>query len=247
MSDSTYKEKGVIGSGGMRSIACYDLVCTYRGVSAHAGATPWEGVNALDALVGTYVNVSMLRQQMEPSQRVHGAILEAPKITNAIPAYTKTMYTVRSDTVKSTKDLGQRVRQCMEGAAHGAGCKIDIEETPAYAELRVNDALCGSFQKHMGSLGFSVLQSDEKPMSGSTDQGNVSYAVPALHAMVGIPVDGMANNHTPGFTAATATAVAHERTVASGKAMAMIGLDVLTSDAFYSSVVADFERDKARR
>lgn len=247
MSDAEYTDRDALGSAGFLSVASYSLQGTYRGVSAHAGATPWEGVNALDALVSTYVNVSMLRQQIHPTERVHGTVVEAPKVTNnAIPALTVTHYTARSPTTKGAKNLGAKIRRCMEAGALATGCKLDIEETCGYADLRVNEALCSSFQQHMAANGIKVLKSDG-PVAAATDQGNVSYVIPALHAIIGIPVDDGSKNHTAGFTKAAGTAVAHERTVLSGKAMAMTGWDVLTSDALYEKVKLDFERDKKLR
>lgn len=44
----------------------------YHGKASHASAYPWEGVNALDAAVLCYNNLSVLRQQMKPDWRVHG-------------------------------------------------------------------------------------------------------------------------------------------------------------------------------
>lgn len=41
---------------------------------AHAALAPWEGQNALDAAVSAYTSVSMLRQQIKPTHRVHGTI-----------------------------------------------------------------------------------------------------------------------------------------------------------------------------
>ncbi|KAG0422422.1 hypothetical protein HPB47_001747 [Ixodes persulcatus] len=49
--------------------ALAQLLVTYEGKPAHAGGAPWDGINALDAAVGAYVNVSMLRQQMKPDYR----------------------------------------------------------------------------------------------------------------------------------------------------------------------------------
>lgn len=40
--------------------------------SAHAGLSPWEGKNALDAAVLAYTNIGLLRQQIKPTHRVHG-------------------------------------------------------------------------------------------------------------------------------------------------------------------------------
>ncbi|KAJ5219199.1 uncharacterized protein N7498_001298 [Penicillium cinerascens] len=247
MSDAEYIDEDVLGSAGFSSVASYNLECTYRGISSHAGATPWEGVNALDALVSTYINVSMLRQQIQPTERVHGAIVEAPKVTsNAIPALTKIQYTTRSPTIRGARNLGDRIRRCMEAGALATGCKLDIEEMSGYADLRVNEPLCSSFQQHMSANGIKVLKS-EGPIAAATDQGNVSYAIPALHAVIGIPVDDGSKNHTAGFAKAAGTPVAHERTIVSGKAMAMTGWDILTNDALYEQVKQDFERDKKFR
>ncbi|CAN8018951.1 unnamed protein product, partial [Ixodes persulcatus] len=52
--------------------ALAQLLVTYEGKPAHAGGAPWDGINALDAAVGAYVNVSMLRQQMKPDYRATG-------------------------------------------------------------------------------------------------------------------------------------------------------------------------------
>lgn len=44
----------------------------YRGKACHASAYPWNGVNALDAAVLAYNNISVLRQQLKPDWRIQG-------------------------------------------------------------------------------------------------------------------------------------------------------------------------------
>lgn len=237
----------MIGVAGKGSIACYDLTATFKGVSAHAGTNPWEGVNALDALVASYNNVSMLRQQMEPNERVHCAILEAPKVTNVIPEQTKIRYTIRSPRMEGTRKLGERVRGCLEAGALAAGCQIEIEEEPMYADLRSNMPLCETYQTHMLHLGTNIAKFDPEPITGSTDQGNVTHVIPGLHAIVGIPTDEGAHNHTPHFTAASGSLEAYERTLTAGKALALTALDVLSNDSLYERVRHDFEQDKLSR
>lgn len=46
----------------------------YYGKASHAAAYPWEGVNALDAAVLAYNNISVLRQQLRPQWRFHGEL-----------------------------------------------------------------------------------------------------------------------------------------------------------------------------
>lgn len=48
------------------------VLVKYFGKASHASAYPWEGVNALDAAVLAYNNVSVLRQQLKPEWRLHG-------------------------------------------------------------------------------------------------------------------------------------------------------------------------------
>lgn len=50
----------------------------YHGKASHASAYPWEGVNALDAAVLAYSNLSALRQQLKPEWKLHG---EGKKLT----------------------------------------------------------------------------------------------------------------------------------------------------------------------
>ncbi|GMF70087.1 unnamed protein product [Aspergillus oryzae] len=211
---------------------------------AHAAVSPWEGINALDAVVAAYNNISMLRQQLRPDERVHGAILQAPSITNAIPELTRTRYTIRSRTMERTRQLGTRVRQCLEAGALATGCKIELEEDQIYGDLVVNPPLCKGFAECMEDQGVTVLATHEDLMAGSTDQGNVSQIMPALHAVVGIPVSNGAKNHTRDFTAAAAGDKAHRRTVLAGKAMAMTGWRILVDEEFYQDVKGAFSVTK---
>jgi metal-dependent amidase/aminoacylase/carboxypeptidase family protein len=180
-------------------------------------------VGALDAVVSAYNNISMLRQQIHPTERIHGAILQAPTVTNAIPELTRVKYTIRSPTVERTKALGARVRKCLEAGALATGCKIELEETAVYADLVVNPPLCKAFQGYIRDQRDRVWDCDETPISASTDQGNVSQIMPALHALIGIPVKDGARNHTRRFTFAVGTEDAHTKTITTGKAMAMTG------------------------
>ncbi|KAB5530270.1 major facilitator superfamily domain-containing protein [Coniochaeta sp. 2T2.1] len=246
MAEEEFDGGSVRGIAGRSSIACYDMMAIYRGVSAHASASPWEGTNALDAIVGAYINISMLRQQMRPDERVHGAITQAPSITNAIPELTRTKYTIRSRTMDRAKALGGRVRRCLEAAALATGCELEVQEEQIYADLIVNPPLCEAFRLCMEDQGERLLETDEILMAGSTDQGNVSHVVPALHALIGIPVGNGAKCHTREFAMAAGTEEAHGRTITAGKAMAMTGWIMLVDDPSYHRVRDAFSVPSSR-
>ncbi|KAH2098526.1 hypothetical protein KXW65_001798 [Aspergillus fumigatus] len=83
------------GIAGVLMNARKEIHCEFTGKSAHAGGNPWDGINALDALVSAYNNVSVLRQQMQPDERVHVAFTETPTVANVIPERTKAFWQVR--------------------------------------------------------------------------------------------------------------------------------------------------------
>lgn len=109
-------------------LARQTMTVTYEGRTAHAGAAPWAGKNALDAVVSAYVNVSMLRQQIHPSQRVHGVIKNGGDRPNVIPGAAQLEYYARAKTAAECRLLCQRLRNCFEAAALATECEVDIKE-----------------------------------------------------------------------------------------------------------------------
>src|SRR5690242_18401840 len=69
---------------------------SYSGREAHAAASPWEGINAQDGLLVANSALSYMRQQMRPSDRVHGFISSAGSRINVISAKASGSYQIRS-------------------------------------------------------------------------------------------------------------------------------------------------------
>lgn len=63
----------------MKCLAIDTVTVEYFGRAAHAGATPWEGINAVDAMMQAWDNISMLRQQTLTTNRIHGIITDGGK------------------------------------------------------------------------------------------------------------------------------------------------------------------------
>lgn len=113
---------------GVKFIACLGFKVEYHGHPAHAGGTPWKGVNALDAAVAAYTSISMLRQQLKPEQRVHGVIEDGGSAPNVIPDYTRLSYLIRSPSIKGAHELLARAKACFEAAATATGCTLKYTE-----------------------------------------------------------------------------------------------------------------------
>lgn len=118
---------GYTGDAYMPTLANNKFTVRFTGKAAHASMSPWQGINALDAVVLGYNGVSALRQQIQPAQRIHGVISEGGKRPNIITAHTSLDYYVRSTSLKSADALMERVIACFKGAAIQTGCKVETE------------------------------------------------------------------------------------------------------------------------
>lgn len=114
------------GLAGMDMIASHKFKVEFHGRPAHAGGQPWNGLNALDAAVATYNNVSMLRQQMRPDERVHCVIEDGGTVPNVITQYSRMNWYVRSPSMKRCDDLLKKVEKCCEAAALSTGCDFNF-------------------------------------------------------------------------------------------------------------------------
>ena len=118
---------GFTGDSFMPTIANHKFTIRYTGKEAHGAMAPWQGVNALDAVVLAYNAISVLRQQIKPYERIHGVIVNGGTRPNVISAHTETCYYIRSRTLQEAEELKARAMQCFKGAAIATGCTMTYE------------------------------------------------------------------------------------------------------------------------
>lgn len=227
----------------MNAIAVHTADVVYEGRAAHAAAAPWAGRNALDAAVLGYMNIAALRQHMRPSERIHGVFTEAGEKANIVPRRAAANWYVRSDTLASLSPLKARVSACLEGAAIACGCTISTTwDDHAYADVRDNSVLVDSFSRNIGSLGRHLLDpaSSGKSVVGSTDMGNVSYLLPAIHPMIKIAPEGVPI-HTEDFAEYAVSESGDLGLLDGAKALAMTAVDIWTSDELRASAHSEWE------
>ncbi|CAH1799166.1 unnamed protein product [Owenia fusiformis] len=200
----------------------------YHGKPSHAAGFPWEGVNALDAAVCSYNNISCLRQQMKPNWRVHGIITNGGSKPNIIPENTELCFYLRAPTVAELKVLSQKATQCFQAAAMATGCEVDIEfGEKSYANMVTNSTLAGLYEANTDEAKVALCTDEAltKSPTGSTDFGNVSQLLPSIHPMYYIGTS--VANHTREFAVASGTQEAQDYTLRQSKCLAMTAIDVL--------------------
>jgi len=211
----------------------------FRGKAAHASADPWEGVNALDAVIQTFNNVSMLRQQMRTDARIHGIVTNGGAAPNIIPEVAACTFYVRAAKLDYMWELYRRVVACAEGAAKATGCTVTVIDMEApYEPLKRNDTLLGLFKANMTSVG--AIESRAPDRLGSSDIGNVSQVIPAIQPMVQIAPHGTPI-HSREFEAAAVTALARQGMCQAAKTMAMTTYDLLADPGLVKRARAEFE------
>jgi len=214
----------------------------YFGQTAHAGAAPWEGTNALDAAFLAYSNISVLRQQMKPDLRVHGVVEGKEWAPNVIPDYAKMRYIARAATNADLIEFVKRLKRCFEAAALATDCKINLTLGVRYYDLHQNPVLAKEFADIVGTQ-YGVL-TNEITSTASTDFGNVSYNLPSLHPVFAIPTEPCGGNHTIAYARAAATQEAHDATIVTTKGLAATGFRVIYDAAFFQEVKEAFDAQR---
>ena len=198
-----------------RSLALSEVKVDYRGHESHASVAPHLGVNAADAATVAQVAIGLLRQHLAPGQQVHGIVTEGGRAANVIPAHAAMRYYMRATDKESLKRLEQRIFDCFKAGALATGSEYRVEPSgPGYDELRPDPWLANVFRDEMTRRGRSPLAAELEtalPL-GSTDMGNVSQAMPAIHPVVGVDAGG-ASLHQPEFTAVAASPSADEAVI----------------------------------
>lgn len=219
---------------------------TFHGKSSHAAAAPDQGINALDACIATFNGTNALKKHLRDDVRLHGVILEGGKAANIVPETARCAFSVRARDRAYLESLVPRVRACAEAGAIMAGARVEIDTLPICDEMNFNHTLSDAFGRNAQSLGQTVLPIDTAVGGGSTDMGNVSQVVPAIHPFVKIG-DSALTPHTREFLEAAGTEEAHDYMLQGAKALAMTAIDAWTDRELLRRAREEFERSRRAR
>ncbi|MBI5622821.1 MAG: M20 family metallopeptidase [Elusimicrobia bacterium] len=213
----------------------------FRGRSSHASGTPFEGINALDAMVLFFNGIGALRQQLRGDARVHGIITKGGLAPNVIPDHTEARFYVRSSGRARLDEVTRKVRACARAAALATGCSLGVREFERPVDEIVNNpGLASLFEEHLRSLGVRELAgADEVP--GSSDFGTVSRLVPSLYVYAATAPKG-SDLHTREFARLSLTPLAHRSLMTAVRALALTGLDLLAQPKLLRSAARQLRR-----
>lgn len=153
----------------------------FQGKAAHAGAAPFEGINALNAFTLFNAGLGMLRETFEsPQLRVHGILTKGGESVNSVPAEVVYECYIRSMDFDVLQQTDKKLDTLATHCAKALGAEVQIQNRKGYLPLKPNRLL--SEVVHQVLLNFvdekDIIANEESIAGG--DIGDVSYLLPTI-------------------------------------------------------------------
>lgn len=137
----------------------------------------------------------------------------------------------------------KKVENILQSAATATGCEVKTtwDKWP-YLDVQNNSGMMKIYSEAMNKAGWSDMHVGSgvpEPATGSTDFGNITHSMPAIHPCFGIHTQH--NPHTAGFAEAAGQDIALDDALVTAKALAVTGMKVLENEEIYKSIVQEFK------
>jgi len=190
MAHTSKIEEGKFSIGGTSNGHVVKYV-RFIGKASHAGGSPHEGINALQASI---VSLNALNTQRETFKnedtiRLHGIMTKGGVSVSSIPAEIKYEGRVRGGTTAAIADANLKMDRCLRAGALALGCELEIITLPGYMPIKNNPHMSDIFISNAASLvgdDHVIQKSPTHNSGGSTDMGDLSQIMPVIHPYTGV-------------------------------------------------------------
>jgi amidohydrolase len=210
----------------------------FIGKGAHAGGSPHQGINALNAAMIALSAINTQRETFKDADtiRVHPIITKGGEAVNIVPADVRMETFVRGKTLEAIKDANEKVDRAIRAGALAVGGKVRITTLPGYLPMTNDRNLQEVYKANaIAVVGRGKVIPGGRHGTGSTDMGDVSHIIPAIHPYAG-GVTGISHGNDyliEDYQLAV---------INPAKAMAMTVVDLLADGAFKAKeVLAKFK------
>jgi aminobenzoyl-glutamate utilization protein B len=235
-------------SYGLLQSALVSATFTFHGETAHAGTSPWNGRDALDALMLMDAGMAQYREHMRPAMRAHRVVTQGGDQPNVIPRTASIWWFFRDATAEGAQRLFEQAKRIAAGAAMMTNTTFDVDVLSAVWPLRCNRTIAELVQRQIEIVGMPAWTDEENRLArtlqenakvkveglrraikmsageavqrqSANDAGDVSWKVPMAKFYYPSNVPNI-NSHHWGAGVALATSIAHKGAVAGAKAFA---------------------------
>ncbi|MDT8342255.1 MAG: amidohydrolase, partial [Longimicrobiales bacterium] len=134
----------------------------FRGVSAHAAASPERGRSALDGVEAMNHMVNLMREHVPQEARIHYVITYGGAAPNVIPDFAEVFYYVRHPDPAVVAELFERVADAARGAALGTGTEVDFEVIHGIYNVLINVPLAEKMHANLLQVGGVAYTPEER-------------------------------------------------------------------------------------
>ena len=240
----------------------------FRGIAAHAAASPERGRSALDGVEAMDYMVNMMREHIPQDTRIHYVITRGGEAPNVVPAFAEVYYYARHKDLDVLQSIWKRIENAAEGAAKGTGTKVDWEIIGGTYNLLKNNTLAEVMHQNLQTVGgvpYTPQETDfaqaisktfdkQIPIDeaatikdfrelqsggGSTDVGDVSWTVPTVGLATATWVPG-SSAHSWQSTAASGMSIGQKGMLVAAKTLAITALDLYKTPALIEKAHAEW-------
>lgn len=266
----THIGDGLESGYGLQNYALIGAKFTFKGRTAHGGVNPWDGKDAVDAVVLMDIGFDKLREHLRPTYRGHRAITNGGVQPNIIPDTGQIWWFIRDANGPWAKENFDKLVNIAQGAALMTGTTMEMEPFGAAWPSVGNKAIAEAIQKNIEMVGMPKWTDEEnqfakelqkslgrkeiglaakiEPLraarqnSSSNDIGDITWVVPTAPVRFPSAIPGVQAHHWTAGIAPT-TSIAHKGAVVGAKVIAASVLDLLTSPELRAAARKQFEED----
>ncbi len=245
----------------------------FRGIAAHAAASPERGRSALDGVEAMDMMVNMMREHVPSDTRIHYVITKGGEAPNVVPAFAEVYYYARHKDRDILQSVWKRIENAAEGAAKGTGTQVEWEVLGGVFNMLPNATLAEVMHGNLRAVGGITYTPEEtafaqkisesfpaeqrvpitkaaevkdfrnapdSPTSGgSTDVGDVSWAVPTVGLQTATWVPG-SSAHSWQSTAASGMSIGQKGMLVAAKTLALTAFDLYNTPALIEKARAEW-------
>ena len=213
---------------GGTSYATHPLQITFKGKPAHVADPDYHGINALDALVDFYTQLTELAKTFTEPYILGRIITEGGTAPNIIPDRAVMKATIRAlSTIYLEEAMLPKIKELAKRISDKHGTEVDLYHYEPLFKNMVNHKKLEAYARdNFSSLGIKDIKVfPDDYADGSTDVGNVSHVVPTIQPEIKIGDDIAA--HTPEFAVAADSAYGKKMALKAVMGMCMTVADIV--------------------
>lgn len=227
----------------------------FYGKAAHAAGAPERGRSALDGVEALNYMVNLMREHVPADARIHYVITKGGEAPNVVPAFAEVFYYTRHPEMAEVRSIFERVVAAAEGAAKGTGTEMKYEVIHGIYNVLPNETLSRMMHSNLSKIGGVEYNAEERAFAeqimasydtkstlasaneiqpfqifrkgrgGSTDVGDVSWAVPTagMSAATWVPGTGA---HSWQAVAAGGMSIGKKGMMVAAKTIALTAIDI---------------------